>query len=455
MKKRRFTAKALMVISLIITLLPASLLAQDDGDKYGDNPMECKKNLSIYVEFYKQWKNAGYKGEIIKDVIGPWRAAYKSCPKSTKNIYIHGEKIIKEYFLKNAKDKETKEKYIDTLMQLYDNRIKYFNQRGKVLEKKGKDLYNYRPSAYEEIFKILDEAVRLNGNKSGYNAVYYYFRTAEKLAENNKLEIDRLVSIFDTVIAICDANIEKYKDKPKKRERWESTKSNIEALFQPWASCDVLIPMFEKKMAANPDSVELLKKITSTLDAKECTDSELFFKATEKLNMLEPSAKTSYLMGKMMMSKKKDYKKAIEYFKKAIELYDEEAPKEAAYIMTAVAYMQLKQYPQARTYARKALSINPNNGKAYIIIGDAYANSKAMCQDKELPENAVYWLAVDYYQKAKKVDPSVASLAASKINALRPHFPNTEKAFFYGLTKGKKVTINCWINESTTVRTID
>ncbi len=456
MKKKSFIASLMVMISFIFISISSSLVAQDTADsKYGSDPAECKKNISIYSEFYKQWKKAGYKGEIINDVIGPWSSAYKNCPKSTKNIYLHGEKIYKEYYIKNEKDKATRDKYVDSLMSLYDKRIEFFGKKGYVLDKKGRDLYRYRPSAYEEVYHILKEAVSLNNDKSTSNAIVYYFRTAEKLAANSKIEISELVSIFDQVIKICDANIEKYADKAKKKAKWESTKGNVELTFQPWATCDVLVPMFEKKLAASPDDIELLKKITQTLDSKDCTDSPLFFSATEKLNELEPSAKASYLMGKMMMRKKKDYNSAIKYFKAAISLYEEEAPKEAAYLMTAVAYSQLKQYANARTYARKALSINPNNGKAYIIIGDAYASSRAACVDKELPEGAIYWLAVDYYQKARSVDKSVASMASTKISGLKPHFPNTERAFFFGLTKGAKVTIKCWINETTTVRTSD
>ena len=455
MKKKSFIA-SLVMISFIFVSISSSIVAQDTADsKYGSDPGECKKNISIYSEFYKQWKKDGYKSEIINDVIGPWSEAYKNCPKSTKNLYLHGEKIYKEYYIKNEKDKATRDQHIDSLMSLYDKRIEFFGKKGYVLDKKGRDLYRYRPAAYEEVFHILKEAVSINDAKSTSNAIVYYFRTAEKLAANSKIEISELVSIFDQTIKICDANILKNAEKNKVKAKWESTKGNVELTFQPWATCDVLVPMFEKKFAANPDDIDLLKKITQTLDSKDCTESPLFFSATEKLNKLDPSAKASYLMGKMMMSKKKDYNSAIKYFKSAISLYEEDAPKEAAYLMTAVAYSQLKQYSSARAYARKALGINPRNGKAFIIIGDAYASSKAACVDKELPSGAIYWIAVDYYQKARAVDSSIASMANSKISGLKPHFPNTERTFFFGLTKGDKVKIKCWINETTTVRTSD
>ncbi len=456
MKKRSLVIGFGLLLSLMFVQISAKLSAQDTSiPKYGKDSVRCIKDISIYSEFFKQWKKAKYQGAVINDIVGPWRSAYKNCPRSTKNLYLHGEKIYKNYFIKNAKDKAVKDAYIDSLMMLYDNRIKYFGKKGKVLDKKGVDLYKYRPSAYEEVYNILKEAVALRGNNSTSSALVYYFRTAEKLVEAQKLDVSELVVIFEKAMKICDANIEKFASKPKKKAIWESTKANLELSFQPWGTCDVLIPMFQKKFDANPDDVDLLKKITRTLDKKDCTDSPLFFAATEKLNALEPSAKSAYLMGKMMMSKKKDYSAAIKYFKQAVSLFDNEADKESSYLMLAAASSQLKQYSAARTYARKVLSINPKNGKAYIIIGDVYASSKANCKDKKLPPNAIYWVAVDQYVKAKSVDPSVAELANSKIRGLRPHFPNTEKVFFFGLTKGEKVKIGCWINEMTTVRTSD
>jgi tetratricopeptide (TPR) repeat protein len=456
MRKRSVIIGLGLVLSFVFIQISSKLNAQDVSiPKYGKDSVQCVKDLSIYAEFYKQWKKSKYTNEVINDVIEPWKSAYNNCPRSTKNLYIHGEKIYKKFYIKNAKDKTQKNKYIDSLMALYDKRIKYFGKKGKILDKKGVDLYKYRPSAYEQVYQILKESVELRNDKASSTSLIYYFRTAEKLVEANKLDVSELVAIFDKSMKICDANIEKMAAKPKKKATWETTKANLELSFEPWGTCDVLVPMFQKKFDARPDDVDLLKKITKTLDKKDCSDSPLFFAATEKLNALEPSAKTSYLMGRMMMGKKKDYSGAIKYFKQAIDLYDNDEDKEPAYIMAAVCYSQLKQYSSARAFAQKALAINPKNGKAYIIIGDAYASSNSSCKSKDLPAGAAYWAAVDQYAKAKAVDPSVASMASNKIRGLKPHFPTKEKIFFLGLEPGKKVTIGCWMNVSTTVRTSD
>ena len=95
------------------------------------------------------------------------------------------------------------------------------------------------------------------------------------------------------------------------------------------------------------------------------------------------------------------------------------------------------------------------NGKAFILIGDMYAASAKDCGDNDLTNKVAYWVAVDKYYKAKSVDPSVAELANTKINTFSQYFPALETIFFYDLKKGDTYTVECWINETTTVRTSD
>jgi hypothetical protein len=52
------------------------------------------------------------------------------------------------------------------------------------------------------------------------------------------------------------------------------------------------------------------------------------------------------------------------------------------------------------------------------------------------------------------VDASVASEANSKIKKYSEYFPGKEDAFFKNIKDGDSYTVECWIGESTTVRTI-
>jgi len=453
--------KVLFFIALLAAIIIGSSNLHAQGDnipKYGNDSSKCVMNNSLYYEFFKQWKQSGYKNEAWKDAVKPWRWIFLNCPKSTKNIYLHGEKLLIEGMIKNESDKAIKEKLIDTLMMVYDKRIQFFGKEGYVLGKKGSDLYKLRPNAYEESYEILKKSIQLEGNNSNGSVLIYYFRSAEKMVKNDKADVGILVDIYDQTSEIIEFNINKYTKKGSEKNvtNWENIKGNIELSFEPWATCPDLISLYSVKFNESPDDIELLRKITKILDKKNCTDSDLFLQALEQLIKLEPepSAKSAELLGKLYI-KREQYEDAIKYLKQAVELCTDDNEKADIHYLLANVYFQTKQLAQSRSSCYEVLKVRPNEGKVYILIGDLYAASAKICGGDDLKDKVVYWVAVDKYIKAKNVDASVADLANTKINTYMQYFPTTETTFFYDLSKGDSYTVECWINETTTVRTSD
>jgi tetratricopeptide (TPR) repeat protein len=449
--------KRISLISVVVvTMFSGVINAQESKiSKYGSDSITCVMNNSLYYEFYNHWKASNFENSSWKDAIVPWRWVYLNCPQSTINIFLHGESLM-EAMVTNETDKTLKEKYIDTLMMVYDNRIKYFGKEGFVLGKKGVDLYKYRPESYEKVYQILGKSITLEGNSSGGPALIYYFRAAEKLVKAEKAEKSILVDIYDQISGIIDFNLKECQEKndSKNIANWENVKTNIELSFEPYATCEDLISIYTIKFNTTPNDIELLKKITKILDKKNCDDSELFMKATENLHYIEPNANSAELMGKMYI-KKEEYNKAANFFLQAIDLYKDDNEKADAHYFLANVYFQIKQFSNARVQCYDVLKVRPNDGKAFILIGDLYAASAKDCGDNDLTSKAAYWAAVDKYFKAKNVDSSVEELATTKINTFSRYFPATETVFFYDLKKGDSYTIGCWINETTTVRTSD
>ena len=75
-------------------------------------------NLSLYSEFYKQWKGSSYKNTAINDAYGPWREVFNGCPGARLGTYVDGVKML-QFFIKRDKVAESKDAYIDTLMMVY------------------------------------------------------------------------------------------------------------------------------------------------------------------------------------------------------------------------------------------------------------------------------------------------------------------------------------------------
>lgn len=438
---------------LMIGLLPLSnVIAQENedssgkgmskGPKYGKDSATCVMHLSLYREFFKQ-KN-------YKDAYPHWKWVFTNGPMASQNVYIDGVKMVSSR-IDECKDPAKRDLLVDTLMQVYDQRITYFGREGYVLGRKGYDLYTYRPEKTEQIYQILKKSVDLTGNKSEGSPLVYYFRSIIGMVDLQKLDKSAIVDGYDQISQIIDFNIRENAQNAEKLASWENIKGNIESTFEPYATCPDLVAMYQKKYSENPNDIELLKKITNILERKDCTKEELFFKATESLHKLQPSAQSAFLMGKLSLQKEQ-MGKAAEYMQEAANLFEDNADKiKALEILANINYSQ-RSFPQARANALKILQLNPNYGKAYMLIGDLYAASASMCTGDDLGGSTVFWAAVDKYLRARSVDPTVEAEANAKIAQYARHFPASGDLFFRDLIEGSSYTVGCWINETTTIR---
>lgn len=425
-----------------------------DG-KYGEDSVACITNLSLYREYFKQWKSTAYKSGAVNDAISPWRKVFFGCPKASENMYLDGLKIM-EYRLNAASD-ENKSAYVDTITMIYLQRLENFpvkkgvNQKGNLYGRLGVDLMQMAPERCEEAYNYLKESVALEQDDASVSSLVYYFRATIKMVKKGLADETLVVDTYDELSTLIDANIDKNANKPKKLAQWENARGNVESTFEPYATCDALIGIYDKKYNESPEDLDLLKKITKILKKKKCTGSDLFFKATEKLYTLEPTPNAAMLMGKMLIEKE-DYSGAAKYMEEAVDMI--EVDREKADILSDLGkiYYKLNQYPKARTYARKALGLNPSDGMSYILIGDMYATSADECGDNELTKKVAYWAAVDKYVQAKKADPELTELANKRIATYSKYFPTLDKVFFHDLKEGDPYQVECWINESTTVR---
>ncbi|MFA8449641.1 MAG: tetratricopeptide repeat protein [Bacteroidales bacterium] len=436
------------------------LMSVPDGKKYGEDSVNCVKNLSLYRESFKQWKASKYKNEAYKDALKPWRWVMKNCPSSSQYIYIDGPKMI-DALAKKEKDQAVKEKYLDTLEMLYDLRIQYFplnrkkqSQKGAILGRKGVDIITSAPKRFEKAYNTLKESVEIEGDKSSASVLVYYMYSTVRMVKAGKLEKAAVIDVYDVCSTYLSEDISHYKKAGKKKnaDAYQSYLNNVEKYFEPYANCEDLISIYQEKFAKNPNDLDLLKRITNILTKKKCEDSELFFSASENLYKLEPSPNAAFNIG-IMLLKKKENTKGIEYLKEA-EKTEDSAQLEKVYLLLADAYKAVGQYSIGRDYARKLLKLDPNNGNAYLIIGQMYAASSKSCGSDELGQGAVFCAAVDQFARARQVsdDPKIDAAANKLIATYSKYFPNSEVIFFNSLKEGDSYEIGCWMNVTTKLR---
>jgi len=426
--------KKLVVIAIIV-LMGFGANAQS---KFGADSVACIENLSLFREYFKQKSYA--------DALSPWRWTFNNCPNSSGNIYKNGPKIIKE---RMKVDKQNKAAYIDTLMMIFDQRIKCFRKEGYVLGLKGYELIGVDKDRSEEGLGYLKQSLDLEGSNASVQAVYGYMQAIVNLEKKGEKTKQDVLEAYARISEIVDYNIV---NETKTAKGFIQYFEKIENLFTPYANCDDLITLFSQKFDASTDDVNALKRITKILDNKKCTESHLFFNASSRLYELDPSASSADKMAKMSIAKGKSAA-AVEFAKKAIELEEDANQKAIYYLGLADAYRNKGSYSSARNAVNSALKLRSGWGQAYINLGNIYIAGAKACGDN-FEKSTVYWVAVDAFRKALS-DEETKNRASKSINTYSKYFPTKETCFFKGVEAGKSHTVGCWINKKTMARTSD
>lgn len=422
-----------------ITLLIA--FQGEAQEKYGADSVKCVQNLSLYRDYYKQ--------KMYDDAFKYWHIVYNICPASSERMYVDGTNLM-DYKIKKAANEEAKQAYIDTLMMVYDQRIENFGKEGFVLGRKGTDMLRYRSDQPEAVFNTLGKSIELQGNSSEAGAIVSYMNALVLLEKAGTKTTADVVSGFGKMSDILAYNIKKYEGK-NTQSYYIKAQESVEGLASPYLSCDILIEMANKNYEENKENQEWMERTADILDKKGCTDAPIFFTIAKKLHATNPSAVSAEKMGIMSLKTKK-YQDAVDYFKQALEMNKQEDKKVDYYIELAQAYSSMGSYAAARTNALKAAELKSGYGLPYLMIGDMIASSTSCGGSDACAQKAIYWLAVDYYVKAKSVDPSVSETANSKIASYKKYYPTKEDCFFGGTKEGDTVEIGCWIGESTKAR---
>jgi tetratricopeptide (TPR) repeat protein len=217
------------------------------------------------------------------------------------------------------------------------------------------------------------------------------------------------------------------------------------------ADCESLIRIYTPQFEEKSGDLDFLKTMLRRLARAGCDDSPLFFNASEKMYHLEPSAEAAFNMARMFV-KQNDAEKAKTYYRQAMEQEtDQSLLKDYNYEYALFIYAKENNFQEARNYARKALAIDPNHCKALMLIGDIYAASARSFSSDDFERSTVFWIAVDYFTKAKAGEDCFAE-ASKKANTYRGYFPNKETAFFQSIKEGDTYRVGGWINEVTRVR---
>lgn len=419
---------------------------------HGQDSIDCRQNLSLM--------QTSAKAEAYEGALKPWASVYEKCPGSSKNIYIYGPRIFKSLYESEANEAKKKE-YLDKVMEIYDTRIKYFGEedaKGTILAFKTYDYLEMMGAKADQgvVYDWLGEAIgEMKGKMYPLDAYSYYMvaSLSEYLNDNSKK--DRFIKDYFMVMgyvdqAIADANAA---DDKANADYLGMVKDGIVKAFvgSGAGDCKTLTEYYADKVEPNKTDKAFLNEVLNALGSVGCSETDLYFSTSEYLYELEPSAGAAIGLANKSL-RDKDYDTALKYYEDAARM-ETDKNKSSDYMMQlAGIFSNQRNFAKARQAAYDALEYNPNNGEAYILIAQLYASSANNIFSEPEKAGLVYLAAVDKLQKARAVDPSVASKANSLINRYSAAFMDAETAFMMGIKAGESIFIPGWIGETTTVR---
>ena len=408
---------------------------------------ECMENLSL---FHESVKNKQYD-----EAYGFWLPVYQSRPDLNKAIYTDGTEILGHRY-QQATDETVRKALRDSIMQLHDDRIKYFDEARYpdtyVLGVKAMDYLTYFPEDELALpaYGWMKESVTALGAKAQITVLRKFVELSYNIYKSNTEQYgDQFLADYQLASAALEQIVVAG---GKNAEPASHQKAYIDRLYAASgaADCDQMDQMYASVVAESANDIEKLGSIMKLYRRLGCTESDVYFAAAEHAHKLQPTSESAAGCAQMCI-KKGDLNGALEYYKQALSMVTNDEDKADYLYRVANVYVLLKNYQQGAAYAQQSLDVNPEDGRCYLLMGICYASAKIY--DDPILARSVFWVACDMFRKAKTVDSSCATDANKLIATYSQYFPSKEDVFFHKeLNDGQPFRVGGWIGKTTTCR---
>ncbi len=452
---KQLALKAVLILAVAI-FFGQSANAQCEGfDNFPGGTKEGRKAHVLYRDMVKK--------EQLGEALPLWEKVFEHAPAGSVLHYIDGI-AIQSYLYEQTEDEAKKAEIVEKIVKLYDGRIACFSEKrkdeGMVRGMKAYDMYALQYDM-EKTLAEFGKAIEIEGNKIDAYIVSSYADHATYMFGSDMVEKGFMQGLYKQLMDIIDANTE--------NEDFAETKTEVKGYFEPYEESIFDCEYFKEKRKvtydAAPEDPEVFRPILKELLAKGCSKedefiAELMAKDAKFVAERRAEQKRIYEENKPTVYKAKDAYEAGD-INTAVTLYEqaigeaESADKKASiqYKLAQIYYAKLKNRSKARGFARQAAENRPGWGKPYILIGNMYASSGPVCgSGRGWNSQIVVWPAIDMWQKAKSVDPSVADEANRQISKYTRYMPDKEEGFQRNIKEGQTVRVGCWIQTSTRAR---
>lgn len=430
---------------------------------------------------YRDWLN----NKQYQKAFPIWKALFLNVqsPKEAPNRHFK-DGIYLYYNLAKIETNSTKKiVLIDTLINLYQQQE---NCLGKNTSNKvwmGYHLYvlQAEPSIVVEAFQ---EALQLGGHQTSstvifpmaqlsvylyqkkhptftkkyVTALYHQLKDLVDQNKNNPIYLEKwkkaeqeFLRIQDYLSTIWDCNFFENHWRPLYLQDSNNIKQNEE-----------ILSILEKKCGQNTKFYQLVQQQQQALQTQNSLSCTLFVPISElppyQQGMHYEMLSRKCLKNNDSLQYKTHRANAFALYEAAIVANDSTInSKEKAELAYRIAYEYFihEAFPKAKKWCRIASVHQPKWGAPYILVGNLYINSYTTCKlsaPSTWEGNAVIWVALDEWRKAKKIDASVKEIANKRIQRYEKYLPSSEEVFQQTLQIGAPYFVDCWIQQKTTVQ---
>ncbi|MEX2602088.1 MAG: hypothetical protein WD355_10595 [Balneolaceae bacterium] len=437
-------------------ILAVALLAATSSLAFGQTsePPYGMSHLDAYALFYENYRTGDYEMALT---YGEWmlEAKPREIPgHRTYTLQDQFRRFITVYasLAEEVADPAEKRVFLDKAIEIFDltfetftdeeiDHFEWIQRQGRFYHDHSRDIEDGMQKAFEFYERAYEmDSQRFTEQNDGY--------FARILLQNyvSRNENEKALAMIDEVEAYASPAL---------------ANAINEARNELFSSPEERVVFLEESLEGTEgqEREDLLSELSSLYE--EMGDSEKAVETANRLYDLNPNFENTRRLADISLSNA-EYRTALEYLEEAMELSPDDRTRQRIAIEISDTYQNLDELQAAHRYARQAMNIDSSWGQPYLKIAEIYAATVRQCTSGrtiDRDDRTVYWLVLDYLDRAKAADSSVTNTANQRAESYRPVMPSTEDKFFREWETGDSFTIDgtvreCygWINESTTIR---
>ena len=194
----------------------------------GEDTTRCKQSISIM--------NTNVKNGQYKIAYEAWKVLFDEFPVARVDTYTNGIKILTDFIAKEA-DPQKKAEYIDMLIAVYDQELKYLDKlqeitktklsEGQILGRKVIDYLKYHKDApVDTVYAMLAKSVELEKGQSEYVVTELFMKYSGLKYKNDPSHGEQIIEDYlNASVYIVDV-LDKYHDNIELCEKRYAEKGN-------------------------------------------------------------------------------------------------------------------------------------------------------------------------------------------------------------------------------------